>query len=105
MNKSVESFSKMEMVESYREILEALENFVKRVYSKNPKLHDHDVLRVYEALIKYYKAKLTNYQLPNVTLTGVCLELYTMQITFLQELKGHGLNGRRQCISPGQAFA
>lgn len=77
------SLLKLEFVEKYQEVLTPLEFLVIDFYKHNRKMHDHDALRVYEALIKYTKAKSTNYPLPQIKLEGISLDLYQQQLAFL----------------------
>lgn len=81
MNSS--TFSKAEFVEKYMEVLQPLEHLVAYFYRHNPKIHDHDVLRIYEALLKYAKAKLNNYPLPQPKLEGISSQLYLQQLVIL----------------------
>lgn len=77
------TLSKAEFAEKYIEILQPLEHIAAHFYRQNPQMHDHDVLRVYEALLKYAKAKLTNYPLPQPNLKGISSQIYLQQLTVL----------------------
>ncbi len=54
----------MEFAERNPAILLSLEAQIVTHYQKRPRLHDHDVIRVLEALIKHFKALATNFPLP-----------------------------------------
>lgn len=69
------------------DIFQPLEGFVSSYYAEHPELHDHDILHVYEALLKFIKAKITNFPLPQPNLKGVVNELYEDQILFLNEMQ------------------
>ncbi|MBA2726910.1 MAG: hypothetical protein H0U49_01890 [Parachlamydiaceae bacterium] len=57
MNPSMSLLSNSEFVEEYISILLPIETLIANAYRENPSLHDHDVLRVFEALLKLCKAK------------------------------------------------
>lgn len=79
--------SKTELAEKYIEILQPLEALVSYNYYKNPELHDHDVLDVYVALLKYVKAKLTNFPLSQHNLIGISSILYEKQRLHLENMQ------------------
>lgn len=81
------SLSKLEFTEKYHDILKSIEQLVADFYRQNPKMHDHDVLRVYEALVKYAKAKLTNYPLPQPQFEGISSNLYLKQLDVLHHIE------------------
>lgn len=88
MNSSSQMLSKTQVAEKYISILQPLEAFVSIYYKRYPEMHDHDVLQVYEALLKDVKAKLTNFPLPQHKLTGIPNMLYEMQnqhLNYMQE--------------------
>ena len=85
MNTSNASLSKSEFAEKYDEILFPIESYIVQIYEQNPDLHDHDVLRAYEAVLKYIKAKLTRYPLPQPNLKGISLTIYEFILNFLNE--------------------
>lgn len=76
MSLPIEALSKTEFAEKYVEILQPLETTVAVYYHENNTMHDFDVMHAYGQLLKYIKAKLTNYPLPQITLQGISLELY-----------------------------
>lgn len=69
--------SKREFAERYMDVLQNLESFSSSCYQDNQTaLYDNDVLGVYQVLLKYVKARLTNYPLPANNLKGLSLNLY-----------------------------
>jgi len=91
--------STSEFAEKYIELLQPLENSVVRTYREIPSLHDHDVLRVYEALLKYVKAKLTNYPLPQPKLEGTPLSLYLEQLSFIEtQANSYSFKEIQECL-------
>jgi len=79
--------SKREITEKYIGILQPMENFVVNFYRQHPEMHDHDILRVYEALLKHIKAKLTNFTLPQHKLEGISYDVYALQLKFLEGME------------------
>lgn len=69
--------------EKYMGILQPLEAFVSIYFRTNPMMHDYDVLSVYEALLKFIKAKITNYPVPEIKLKDLSLELYEALFYFI----------------------
>lgn len=99
MNTPLHMLSKTEMSEKYIGILQPLEALVSICYSQHTGLHDHDVLRVYEAHLKYFRAKLTNFPLPQHNLKGISSILYEQQHLFLEEMqKSYSLAEIQQCL-------
>lgn len=99
MNIPVSSLSKSEFCEKYIGILEPLESFVTNFYRQYPKLHDHDVLRVYEALLKHFKARLTKFPLPKHKLEGISSEIYILQLQFLEQMESsYSLQEIQECL-------
>lgn len=91
--------STTEFAEQYIEILEPLEAIVTLHFRERPELHDQDVLRVYEALIKHYRARLTNFPLPQHNLEGISREIYTKHFKFLEEKEStYSLQELQECL-------
>ena len=76
MNTPVSMLSKSQFAEKYKGILQPLEVIISHYYRQHHEIHDHDVLKAYEALLKLIKAKLTKFPLPENKLTGVAGLLY-----------------------------
>jgi len=87
MNKHISSLSKLELTEKYIGIFQPLEAIVVLYYRQYPELHDHDVLRAYEALLKYIKAKLTNYPLPQYKLVDFSQKLFEILFMFIESME------------------
>ncbi len=68
--------SKMEFAERNHAILLSLEAQIVAHYQKRPRLHDHNVIRVLEALIKHFRALATNFPLPQHSLSEFEGEIY-----------------------------
>ncbi len=99
MQKSYSSLSSEEFTQAYMGILQPLEAFVVHFYQANPNLHDHDILRVYENLLKLIRAKITNFPLPQNKLEGVPHEIYNAQSSFLVELEqNYSLEEIQACL-------
>jgi len=99
MNSSLTSLSRIEMAEKYMEILFPLEKIVSMYYEQCPEMHDHDVLRVYEALLKDVRAKLTNFPQPQHKLTNLSKTLYEMQLALINVFqKSYSLEEVLQCL-------
>lgn len=56
-------------------ILESIEVNIVKFYRENAGLYDVDALNTYEFLIKYMKAKLTKYPLPQLSLKGLSYQI------------------------------
>lgn len=82
------SLPRKELVERCMGILQPVENFIANFYRQHPETHDYDVLSAYEALSKYFKAKLTNFPLPQHKLNGVSYDIYSFQLSFLETMEG-----------------
>lgn len=99
MNSSFSLLTKSEFADKYMGILQPLESCVTVFYSQHPDLHDHDILRVYEALLKMIKAKLTNFPLPENQLEGISREIYELQLGFLEDIKdSYSLHEIQACL-------
>jgi|688.fasta_scaffold65580_4 hypothetical protein len=64
-------------------------------------MHDHEILRVHEALLKYVKAKLTNYPQPKPKpkLEGVSRDIYAKRLPFLEEMeRSYSLKEIQGCL-------
>lgn len=93
------ALSKSEFGEKYIEILQPLEAYVATFYRQNPSMHDHDILRVYEALLKRIKARLTNFPLPPPKLAGISLDIYTLHLNFLEKMESsYSLQEIQECL-------
>lgn len=80
--------SNEEFIEKYMGVLQPVEMFISSCYKKNPaQLYDFDVEKIFQALLKYIKAKLTDYPLPEPKLQGVSLDLYETIFDFLQGME------------------
>lgn len=89
MTASFSKLSSSEFTEKYVGVLQPLEFHIVNFYRKNPSLYDYDILRVYEALLKYMKAKLTNFSLPQHKLEGISCDIYECLFTFIEEMEKH----------------
>ena len=93
------SLSKTEFAEKYMDVLQPLETCVVYYYRQNPNMHDHDVLHVYENLLKYVKARLTNYPLAPPKLEIISSELYLQQISILvSKENSYSFNELQECL-------
>jgi hypothetical protein len=91
--------SKNQLAEKYVEIFKPLEVFVSAYYKQYPEIHDKDILKIYESLLKYIKAKLTNFPLPEHKLQGISKMLYEKQYQYLVEIQElYSLEEIQQCL-------
>lgn len=99
MNVPSSTLSKSEFAQKYIGILQPLESLVADFYRQYPAMHDHDILRVYETLLKHIKAKLTNFPLPLHNLKGISNDVYALQIAFLEEMESsYSLKEIQECL-------
>lgn len=88
--------SKIQLAEKNIQPLEAIVSFY---YRQHPEMHDYDALRAVETLLKYIRAKLTNYPLPQNDLKGIAKILYDEQYQFLNKIqKSHPLEEIQLCL-------
>lgn len=91
--------SKTEFAEKYMGLLQPLEMFVTDFYRKYPEMHDYDILRVYETLLKHIKAKLTDFPLPQPKLEGIFRQIFELQLLFLEEMeRSYSLQEIQECL-------
>jgi len=99
MNLPLSMMSKSQLAEKYIGILQPLEAVVSSYNHQHPELHDHDVLHVYEALIKDVRAKLTNFPQPQHNLRVVSNTLYVFLNTFVIEMQNsYSYEEIQQCL-------
>lgn len=56
--------STLKFVENHVEVLARIENIVVQFHEQGHVSHDYDAIRVFEALMSYYRAITTNFSLP-----------------------------------------
>jgi len=58
-----------------------------------------DISRVYETLLKYIRARLTSFPLPQSNLEGVFKEIYTQQFDFIKQMENtYSLKEIQECL-------
>ncbi len=62
--------------ETYHNTLLSLELPILQAQQQNANFYDSDVLKVLDAALAHYKAKITNYQIPENKLRGELADLY-----------------------------
>lgn len=73
--------------ERHLNLLRNIEFAVVRVFRRHPEMTDWDVLKVYESLIKLYRAEATNYPTPVFSLNPLTQELFDF-VKSMGERKG-----------------
>jgi hypothetical protein len=70
--------SKSDFIEANYDLLLSIETLIVYAYKQNPKMHDHDVIKVMDQVIKYFRAKATNFPFEeHIFLSDLENELYT----------------------------
>jgi hypothetical protein len=73
-----------DFADQYLDVLKNLEHVIIDYYRENPALSDAIVGRVFEALVRLYKAELTGHTPPKITLSGTDLILHQRLKTLIE---------------------
>jgi len=92
--------AKDSVTEKYLDVLQNIESVVATHYQDHPDLSDHTVERVYELLIRAYKAQASGHAIPKVSLSESDEALYEALQSMCEWRLGHMLDAGGPKIEP-----